>query len=151
MKRARGFTLVELMVVIAIVGVLAVIAQPSFTRMLAKQRTRSAASGLQLSLVKARSEAVKRNASITMAPTGADWNTGWQVKDAAAVVLDNTDPFKGVVISGGGATVSFTGAGRVSGAVPAAFLFTAYGVPSEQRCVSLDPSGRPYVKEGATC
>jgi type IV fimbrial biogenesis protein FimT len=149
MKHARGFTLVELMIVIAIVGVLAVIAQPSFTRILAKQRTRSAASAVQLSLVKARSEAVKRNAAVTLAPlTGIDWNTGWQVK-AGAVVLDNTDPVKGVTISGGPDSIAYTGAGRISGGTSPSFLVTSTAVSTEQRCVSADPSGRPYIKEAA--
>lgn len=41
-SHARGFTLIELMVVIAIIGIIAVIAVPNFARMQRQARTRSA-------------------------------------------------------------------------------------------------------------
>jgi type IV fimbrial biogenesis protein FimT len=148
MIRARGFTLIEMMMVVLIVAVLAAIAQPSFTRMLAKQRTRSVASAMQLSLVKARSEAVKRNADVTLAPAAAGWDAGWQIS-VPAEVIEFTDPVTGVTIAGGPVNIVYNRSGRIQGGVAPAFLITSKTVATLQRCVSADPSGRPYVKETA--
>jgi type IV fimbrial biogenesis protein FimT len=84
-QRARGggFTIIEVMVVIAIAAILAGIAAPSFTELLRRNRLSSASSALQISLSLARSEAVKRgsDARVTVAANGAagSWTNGWTV------------------------------------------------------------------------
>lgn len=79
----RGFSLVELMVVIAIVAILAAIAAPSFQSMLQNNRASSAASALRVALSLSRSEAVKRgsDARVTVAAnsTAGQWSNGWTV------------------------------------------------------------------------
>ena len=61
---ARGFTLVELMVVVAITAIVLSLAAPSFTSFLAKKRVESVMSELSTDLQYARSEAVSRNAAV---------------------------------------------------------------------------------------
>jgi len=79
----NGFSLVELMVVVAIVAILAAVAAPSFSVMLRNNRLAAASSALQVSLSLARSEAVKRgsNARVTVAANIAvgAWTNGWTV------------------------------------------------------------------------
>ncbi|WP_175541835.1 GspH/FimT family pseudopilin [Polaromonas sp. YR568] len=81
--RERGFTIIELMVVVAIVGILAGLAAPSFSDLLRRNRLASASSALQVSLSLARSEAVKRgsDARVTVAANGTAgvWTNGWTV------------------------------------------------------------------------
>lgn len=74
----RGFTAIELMVVVAIVAVLAALAGPSFTPMIERWRVRQTAEALQSSLYLARSEAIKRGGGITIDATGG-WDQGWRV------------------------------------------------------------------------
>ena len=85
---SRGFTAIELMVVVAIVAVLAALAAPSFTPLIERWRVRSAVEGLQSSIYFARSEAIKRGGNVVLEklPNGtngctaantADWNCGW--------------------------------------------------------------------------
>ena len=60
----RGFTLIELMVVVAIGATLMAIAAPSFTNFLAKRRVEGVATELGTDLQYARSEAVQRNSVV---------------------------------------------------------------------------------------
>jgi type IV fimbrial biogenesis protein FimT len=72
MKAARGFSLVELIIAMAIAGILLALALPSFTAYLRNVKLRSAAevfmSGIQL----ARSEAVRMNTSVEFLLTAND-------------------------------------------------------------------------------
>lgn len=62
----RGFTLVELMVTIAILAILATIGLPSFQRLIADYRVSAQANSVQGLLQFARSEAVKRRESVSV-------------------------------------------------------------------------------------
>jgi len=83
-----GFTLVELMVAVAVFIILTVIAVPSFSTYLDKARVRGAADDVVNVLSLARQGAVKldRNVSILTKPgTGADWCIGAREADDPAV------------------------------------------------------------------
>ena len=64
-RRQHGFTAAEIVVVLAIVGILAAIAVPSMSKMLTTQAVRSAAYDLYADLTFARSEAIARGTNIT--------------------------------------------------------------------------------------
>ena len=49
------------------------------SKMIANQRLKSMATDLHLTLVKARGEAIKRNADVTVSPAEGDWSNGWSM------------------------------------------------------------------------
>lgn len=65
MQLKRGFTLVELMVTIAVIAILATIAAPSMNNLIAKQRLNSAIRELSNTLGKARSQAALLRIEVT--------------------------------------------------------------------------------------
>ena len=87
LRRLRGFTLVELMVVVAIAAILALIAAPSFTETINRTRRKTYANQLYEDLAFARNEAIKRGVPVTVCPStdgencvaSDSWVTGWIV------------------------------------------------------------------------
>ena len=88
-RHILGFTLIELMVAVSVLGVLLAIALPSFQPLIERWRVRQVTEGLVSSLQFARSEAIKRGGGIIMqkittnthgctAPsTKSEWDCGW--------------------------------------------------------------------------
>ena len=70
-QATRGFTLVELLIAVVVIGVLAAIAIPRFRELTQTWRLDSAAQQLLGDLHRARVEAIKRNAVVFVASTGA--------------------------------------------------------------------------------
>jgi len=90
MPRARGFTLVEMMVTIGAAAILIGLAVPSFMNTIQDAHMTAAANDMLMSMQLARSEAIKRHTPVTICntanpnadPPGCDgdgWGDGWLV------------------------------------------------------------------------
>ncbi|MBP0635025.1 GspH/FimT family pseudopilin [Cupriavidus sp. AcVe19-6a] len=148
-----GFTLPELLVAITITGILAAMAAPSFSSLIASQRAKAVASELFATLSRARSEAIARNAVVTLSPKAGDWKNGWQILDPANVanVLDDRGSATGASITGP-ANVIYRASGRLQAGAAPSFLITATsGSTTTYQCVSVDLSGRPYMLAASSC
>lgn len=153
-----GFTVIELMIVVAILVILLAIAGPDFRSMIAATRVKNASFDVFSSLTLARSEAITRNATVTIAPTGGDWANGWTITEAGGTVVRIQDAYPNVTISGP-TRICFNGMGRLTTPNALAQVCTVVGVSlsltasgvidRNNRCVMIDPSGRPVTKEGA--
>lgn len=78
----KGFTLIELMVTVAIAGIILTIGVPSFSQTLKNSRLASNTNSLVASLNLARSEAVKRKVKVFVRRKGSvsqNWDDGWDV------------------------------------------------------------------------
>ena len=77
----RGFTLIEAMIVLAVVALLLALAVPSFREFVIRNRLDGASQEFLTSLQLARSEATRRGAQVTLRLAGAagskDWGSGW--------------------------------------------------------------------------
>ncbi len=138
----KGFTLLELMVTVAIAGILVGVAIPSFTSIIASTRLTTAANELVTALNLARSEAVKRGIQVTVTRKGSTlylWESGWDV----FVDSDSSNAFN----DDGDATLCETGEDcllRTYDALPAGYTlrtaaqnFTGY-LPSGLRSTVAD-------------
>lgn len=72
-KGLAGFTLIELMLVVALLAVFASLALPSFQTLIRNNRTESTANELAALLQYARGEAVTRSLSITATAANGSW------------------------------------------------------------------------------
>ena len=147
--RSRGFTLIELMVVVALAALLLGIGVPSFTGFIAGQRVKTAASDFSMAAVFARSEAIKRNADVTVTAvsSGADgWKDGWTVA-SGGTPLSIQSAYSGLTFSGPSSAITYKSTGRLSAAVSNMTITGQSG--STVRCVSFDLSGLPKSKLGA--
>ncbi len=148
-SRFRGFTLVEMMVVIAILGIALGIAIPNLRDLLVESRLRKSANDLYLSMVFARSEAINRNSPITITPVSSDWKNGWQVTvviSGVASLLRSGDafPVEGPSIPSP-ASIVLSAEGRPSGSVVFVVKRTDK-TPSSIRCVGMRTTGLPFNK-----
>ena len=151
LPRQRGLTLVELMTVLAVLAILAALAGPAYGELTATMRARSISSDLYTALNRARSEAIKRNAAVTLVPAAAGaWQQGWRIAspDDADQLLDDYPAVPGAVIEGP-ANVVYLPNGRVRGVDLPAFDIGIQD-SDESRCVSVDLSGRP-AQSSAAC
>lgn len=148
-RPAAGFTLPELLIVMTILAIMVAAGLPSFGEFVRNQRLKTASFDLFSTLVVARSEAINRNASVTLAPVVAgNWGGGWTVTATGGTLIRSQEAIPDIAIDGP-ASVVYTGSGRLSGGAAAQFALTAAGSNVVNRCISIDLSGRPVSKAAA--
>lgn len=156
--KGRGFTLIELMITVAMLAILLSLAAPSFSNLLKTQQVRTVATDFYSDLVFARSEAIKRNAMVMITPkdtaAGKDWAKGWDVTTvvgaATATLKSRSAEAAGVTALGVNTALSYGAAGRLVGVTTTQSITIAHPDIGalDQRCVTVDFSGRATVKSG---
>lgn len=163
--RAKGFTLVELMIVIAIMAVLAAIAFPSFQGSMRSNRVATTSNELMAAFALARSEAIrgKYGAGVCTSANGTDcggtWNDGWLVwtdspagtsgvYDAGETVVRAIKPNRQMTMTGSAAVLGFDGRGRsIAGAKTFGVKPKDYATPA--RCLVLSATGQVRIEQKA--
>lgn len=103
MKKASGFSLIELMVTIAIIAVLLAIADPSYQYITNSNRIAAEVNGLLGDLQYARAEAIKEGLNVVVCASSdnsscagtSDWKIGWIV---FADINNNGTPDNGEIL-----------------------------------------------------
>lgn len=147
----RGFTLIEMMVVITIAAIMLGLGVPSFKSFVAAQRVKTAASDFALAAVFARSEAIKRNADVGIVAAVGGWKNGWSVK-FGTVTLSTQSAYKGLVMAPSPvdlAEIVYLGRGRLKDQTHMPSLEVNGESGTAIRCVSFELSGLTKSKLGA--
>ncbi len=84
-KNSNGFSLIELMITISILGIILAIAAPSFSQQIESSRTRTAIENIASDFANAQSEAIKKNQRIFFKTyiSGSDWCYGYGESNSA--------------------------------------------------------------------
>lgn len=107
----RGFTLIELVVGVAILAILASMAIPNFSKLVADTQVRSTADQLRDSIVRTRQEALKRNTPVTLTIEDGAGAIGVAAFGANEAIEITTFTYEAVVTEG---EVTLDGSGRAS-------------------------------------
>lgn len=165
-----GFTLVELMITIAVLAIVMAIALPSFNDMTLGSKLRSQSNDLVAGAMLARSEAIKRNSAVRMCVSadGASciaggWEQGWVVFHDAdddgtldageTVMLQHQAAPSGFKITGTVASIRFQGTGVGATQATLTACRATPSVGGQEREVTISLTGRASVKPTytATC
>lgn len=79
LQRPQGLSLIELIVVVAVIVMLASLAIPSYSAFVVNSRLNAIANEWVSAIHLARSEAVRRGQHVVIRKVGAEWENGWQL------------------------------------------------------------------------
>lgn len=169
MRKQRAFTLTELMIAIALTGLLLSMAVPAMGLFVSNARQTGAINDFVSSLHVARSTAITTNTRVTLcASSGGSnceavaWNDGWivfrdedsdQVVDASERILAASAGVDGLTIQSGefGNFLMYRPTGRVMNASingnSGQFTVCDDRGPSKAKVMIIDLSGRPRISE----
>ena len=174
-RRTAGFTLVELMVTIAVAAIVVALGVPSFLRTLARHTIASQAEELQDAVRIGRNEAMKRSGPVVLCRTeesnpshcagsGGSWQTWVLFTDAArsgafaagdAVLRQRQEASRRTTVTADAASIRFEATGIAHADTGSAvFLLGERGATdrAQQRQVCVNPRGEVAIVVGdATC
>jgi len=147
MKKAAGFTLIELMITVAVVAVLLVVGVPSLKTFMQTNRLISSTNDLISALHIARTEAIKNNARVSICESSngktcgntGNWRTGWIVfidsngdlaNTGAPCAAPNTDCLLRIHDAFDDTELSISGVDANAAAI-SSFTFTSRGLPKQ--------------------
>lgn len=152
-RRAAGFTLTELLIAVAIIGILAAFAVPSFNNMMVAERIKSASFDAIAALTLARSEAIKQNGSVTMTPVSGTtaWAAGWTTTGPDAAVITTQGAYPSSIVITGPTSIVYNRSGRSSSATTVTLQISSStsGSSVSPRCISVGLTGQAKSTVGS--
>lgn len=162
--RHQGFTLVELIITLAVLAILVAIGLPSFERALSDTRMRGQVSDFASAVRTARLLAVQRARPTAMAPLGDDWSSGWQVftdgnrngtqdtGEVSVLKVASDQIAHGFKFDGDSTPFTFEPNGARGAGSAAAVTVCATDTETPAQVISVSVTGNTEVaKSGGTC
>lgn len=145
-RKMAGLSFVEIIIALALLGILLSLGLPAFNTTLANMRVRQVAESLRDGLQSARNEAVKRNAAVAFnldSPTGGGWSVTL-VADGTLLRSKSAAEGSYIQVDSGGATeVDFSNLGLMTLPLAASQTFSVSNPsvgtcgPTGIRCLSI--------------
>lgn len=170
MSNSGGFTLVEMVITVAVAALLLSVAVPSYRGLMQSSRITAQTNDIVSALHLARSEAVKRGVAVTLCPTtdgstcagATDWTSGWLAftdHSGTAGQLDGSDhtlrswgALSGeATLTGSVSFVRFQPLGVLASPVNLTLSIPDGGSSGAARTICVSRPGRPYVVHSGGC
>ncbi len=148
-RRTSGFTIIELVTAVAVLAIVTALAIPGLTNLLLDAGLKTASVDVYNTMIYARSEAIKRNATVDVVPNGGNWKNGWTVQIGATVlktVGPSTTSMDDITTP---AIISYSGTGRLTTPGTVTYVLNVSANPHvTPRRVVVDMGGRPSIRRG---
>ena len=162
-SKHKGFTIIELMIGIAVLGIITAIAMPTLNQFLVKMRIDNEVSQLYRLVLSARNSAINMERNVTLCPlSGTNTCTNaWGGELSVFIDLDNDNIFEpanneallkvkpaiqnnDTLTYAGFSRITFAPTGQLSAALNSTFVYCPQGFDDLGRAVLLSASGRAY-------
>lgn len=170
-KKSNGFTLIELMLTLAIAVILLTVAVPSFQQSIRNNRTTTQANEVFTAFSMARMKAIEQGETVTVCSSSdqascsgsTDWKTGWiaftdedgdQTRDGTDCGAALTDDCllrvwgalkSDAVLTGSASFIELIADGRANAALTITLKASSSCGTNEQRTISVASTGRASV------
>ncbi len=158
---SSGFTLVELLITLAVFAIAITIALPNFKVMVSNNRIVSQINNFNGAIAQARSEAIKTGRNVSIVATNpANWANGWDIilPSNANQILSHVDAFSGNTILTSNAAIpaiQFSYDGRIN--IISNIVFTLCNTirvkPEDNagKSLTVTPTGVTYLDSNFNC
>jgi len=144
MKIPKGFSLIELMITVTILFIMALIAVPSWTKLIQDNAITTAVNQIQSIYQLTRSEALKRHEDITL--TSTNTNHSWTMSTSSGALKTmtlSTDKVSITPLSGSDVSITVTSTGFAENKK------LEFSWENEYRCLTIYSSGQSKVSSNS--
>ena len=166
MKTSAGFTLIELMIVLAVIVILTTVVTPNFGPFVQQSRMDSIQGRLLTSVSMARSEAIRRDVQVTVCARnttenmanyscGSSWANGWVVVAGTEAVRVEEPPAAVITLTGSDedgsiTSIAFESSGLLSGGSDVCFSADDGDSDTDVRYLQVNQFGRIRAWDGGS-